>query len=91
MAEYAHRTRADGLPADPWLRTHLRAGGRIEKIAPTSMTVAGTIAEWRRWTGLDFPRSGAVVVPRALVPVHVALEHDHAVYVEPNVWVRHGL
>ena len=24
-----------------------------------------------------------------LRPVHVSLEQDHAVYVEPNVWVRH--
>jgi hypothetical protein len=25
------------------------------------------------------------------VPVHVSLEHDVAVYVEPNVWVHHRL
>lgn len=91
MAEYAHRRRPDGLPADAWLRTHVRAGGRIEKIAPTSMTVTGTIAEWRRWTGQELAGSGAVVIPRALVPIHVAPAHDHAVYVEPNVWVRHRL
>ena len=33
--------------------------------------------------------SGPVVVPGALVPVHVSPEQDHAVYVEPNVWVHH--
>ena len=27
----------------------------------------------------------------ALSPVHVSLEQDHAVYVEPNLWVRHPL
>ena len=89
MQEYAARTHADGLPADPWLRVHVRAGGRIVKVAPTSMVVPGTIADWRRWTGLEFAASGPAVVPGALVPVHVSLEHDHAVYVEPNVWVRH--
>jgi hypothetical protein len=68
---------------------HVRAGGRIEKVAPTSMMVPGTIADWRRWTGTDFAASGQVAVPGALVPVHVSLEQDHAVYVEPNVWVRH--
>jgi GNAT superfamily N-acetyltransferase len=89
MPEYAARTGADGLPADPWLRVHIRAGGRIEKVAPTSMVVPGTIADWRRWTGMEFAASGPTVVPGALVPAHVSLEHDHAVYVEPNVWVRH--
>jgi GNAT superfamily N-acetyltransferase len=89
MAEYAARTREDGLPTDPWLRVHVRAGGRIEKVAPTSMVVPGTLADWRRWTGMAFDTSGLVVVPGALTPVHVSLEQDHAVYVEPNVWVRH--
>jgi len=28
-------------------------------------------------------------VPGALVPVHVDLVQDHAVYVEPNVWMVH--
>lgn len=91
MAEYAARRTPDGLPADPWLRTHARAGGRIGKVAPASMTVAGTVAEWRAWTGMDFRHSGDWVVPGALVPVHIALDHDHGVYVEPNVWVHHRL
>jgi hypothetical protein len=89
--EHARRTSEDGLPADPWLRVHVRVGGRIEKVAATSMVVPGTIAEWRRWTGLEFAACGPALVPGALVPVHVSLEQDHAVYVEPNVWVRHVL
>lgn len=91
MAEYMARTREDGLPADAWLRVHVRAGGRIVKVAPTSMTVAGTLAQWRAWTGLPFEADGPQVVPGALSPVHVSLAHDHAVYVEPNVWVEHSL
>jgi len=31
------------------------------------------------------------MVPKALVPVHCDVRHDHAVYVEPDVWVRHDL
>ncbi|TXS55525.1 N-acetyltransferase [Streptomyces sp. t39] len=90
--EYAHRTReADGLPHDPWLRVHVRAGGVVEKVAPASMTVSGSTEEWRRWTGLPFEESGETVVPGALVPVHVEAERGYAVYVEPNVWVRHRL
>ncbi|MFC0506729.1 N-acetyltransferase [Micromonospora costi] len=91
MAEYAAQVRADGLPVDPWLRVHVRAGGRIERVATRSMTIAGTLADWRRWTGLPFDTSGPVHVPGALVPVHCDVTHDHAVYVEPNVWVRHRL
>lgn len=91
MSEYAHRTREDGLPTDPWLRIHVRAGGEICKIAPASMAVAGSLDGWRRWTGLPFDRSGPVEVPNALVPVQCSVEHDHAGYIEPNVWVRHRL
>lgn len=91
MAEYLARTRPDGLPTDPWLRVHVRAGGRILKICPASMTVAGSLDQWRAWTGLSFDTSGPVAVPGALSPVEVSTEHDHAVYVEPNVWVRHPL
>ncbi|TCC19914.1 N-acetyltransferase [Kribbella sindirgiensis] len=91
MTEYIELLRADGLPEDPWLRVHVKAGGKIVEVAPRSMVIAGTLDEWREWTGLPFDTSGDVVVPKALVPVHVDVAHNHAVYVEPNVWVRHDL
>jgi hypothetical protein len=84
-------TRPDGLPVDPWMRVHVRAGGQIVGVATRSMTIAGTLAEWRAWTGLPFDESGPVIVPEALVPVHCDVAADHAVYVEPNVWIRHPL
>jgi GNAT superfamily N-acetyltransferase len=89
MTSYAARVRDDGLPVDPWLRVHVRAGGRIDVVAPRSMVIPGTLAEWRDWTGLPFDRSGPVVVPEALAPVHCDIEHGVATYVEANVWVRH--
>lgn len=89
MAKYAFRVRDDGLPFDPWLRVHTRAGASIVKVAPTSMTATGTLAQWRAWTGLPFDASAAVVVPGGLVPVLVSVEHDIAVYSEPNVWMHH--
>ena len=91
MSKYITMTRADGLPADPWLRVHVRVGGQILRVAPTSMVMVGSVAQWRAWTGLPFDQSGDVIVPGALVPVHCDMEHDHAVYVEPNVWVEHDL
>jgi GNAT superfamily N-acetyltransferase len=91
FADYVARQREDGLPHDSWVRTHVRAGARIVKVAPCSMVIIGTIAEWRRWTGLDFAESGPATVPGALSPIHASLEQDHAVYVEPNLWVHHRL
>ncbi len=89
MADYAFRIREDGLPSDPWLRVHVRAGGEIVKVAPTSMVIAGTLEQWRSWTGLPFDSSGPTPAPGALSPVQVDVEQDYAVYVEANVWVRH--
>ena len=91
MRSYLARVREDGLPVDPWLRVHVRSGGRIVRVAPASMVVAGPLAQWRAWTGLPFDVDGDVEVPDALVPVHADLTRDHAVYVEPHVWVRHDL
>lgn len=90
MLEYATRRRSDGLPADRWLRVHVRAGGTIEGIARCSATVQAPLRRWRTWTGLPFDVDGPVAVPGGLVPVFVSRSHDVGVYVEPNVWVRHG-
>ncbi|MGH3313390.1 MAG: N-acetyltransferase [Streptomyces sp.] len=91
MDDYVALTRPDGLPHDPWLRVHVRAGGQLLKVCPASMTISGSLAQWRGWTGLPFDVSGTVEVPGALAPVVVSVERDYAVYVEPNVWVRHRL
>ncbi|MEU0073173.1 N-acetyltransferase [Streptomyces sp. NPDC006332] len=91
IEEYAHRVRPDGLPHDPWLRVHARAGATVESVAPASMTVSGSLEQWRRWTGLAFDRAGDIEVPGALVPVRCEPERGYAVYVEPNVWMRHTL
>jgi GNAT superfamily N-acetyltransferase len=89
MRDYAKKVRPDGLPIDAWLRTHRRAGGKFVKIAPYSMTVVGKLADWSRWTGKPFDRSGELLVAGALSPVMVSLEQDYAVYIESNVWVQH--
>ncbi|WP_405614845.1 N-acetyltransferase [Streptomyces sp. NBC_00076] len=91
IGAYAHRVRPDGLPHDPWLRVHARAGATIESVAPASMTVSGSLEQWRRWTGLPFDTAGDIEVPGALVPVRCEPERGYAVYVEPNVWMRHPL
>ncbi len=91
MQEYAARTRDDGLPADPWLRVHVRLGARIVAVCPLAMVIPGTLTQWRAWTGMPFSSSEDVLVPGALSPVRVSIDQDCAVYVEPNVWVHHRL
>jgi GNAT superfamily N-acetyltransferase len=91
MTDYVGRIRADGLPEDPWLRTHIRAGATIAGIATTSMTVTAPLDDWRKWTGLPFDRPGETIVPLALVPVVCDPAQGVATYVEPNVWVHHSL
>jgi GNAT superfamily N-acetyltransferase len=91
MSQYVDQTREDGLPVDPWLRVHVKAGGKIVKVASTSMLIAGSLAEWRTWTGLPFDQTGEVIVPQALVPVLADVDHDRAIYAEPNVWIQHDL
>ena len=66
IGEYVARRTAEGLPADPWLRVHVRAGGVIVKIAPASMVIPGTIAEWSRWASMAFPASGQIAVGTCL-------------------------
>lgn len=91
IRDYAALLRDDGLPADPWLRVHVRAGGTIVGVSPRAMTMAGTTAQWREWTGLPFDTTGAVTVPGALIPVQCDVAQDYAVYCEPCIWVHHRL
>ena len=86
---YLSWRRPDGTHLDPWLRTHERLGADIVKIAPESMRVSGTVAEWEEWTEMALPESGVYVVPGALVPIEIDREQDEGVYVEPNVWMVH--
>ena len=90
-ASYAAWNRQDGEPFDPWLRVHLRAGGRVIRVASRSMTIGGTLQQWSRWTEQEFPGSGEYTIPGGLVPLSVDIEAGRGEYVEPNVWVVHDL
>jgi len=80
-------TREDGLPFDPWLRVHVRSGGKIVKTCKRSTYIPGTVAEWEEWTGMKFPETGEYIVEGALVPVKIDREKDLGEYLEPNVWI----
>ncbi len=89
IAEYAAWTRPDGLPLDPWLRLHVRVGGRAIALVPRAQTMTGTVAEWEAWTGLTLPASGRYVVPEGMSVLEVDREADVGIYHEPNIWVQH--
>jgi GNAT superfamily N-acetyltransferase len=87
--EYVQWTRDDGAPFDPWIRVHWRLGARTLGVAPSTMTVTGTVAKWESWTGLVFPGSGEYVVPGALQPVVIDRLRDEGRYEDPNLWMIH--
>ncbi len=91
IERYATWTRDDGLPFDPWIRLHVRLGGRIVRAAPHSMEIRGSVAEWEAWTGLSFPGSGPYIVPTATSPMVIDRTRDEGLYFDENVWIVHDL
>jgi hypothetical protein len=83
-------TREDGLPLDPWVRTHVRLGAKLLAPAPASQTMTGSVADWEEWTGMRFPSSGTYTIPDGLTVLQIDREADTGVYVEPNIWLRHA-
>ena len=83
-------TRDDGLPLDPWLRTHVRLGATLLAPAPASQTMTGSVAVWEKWTGMPFPTTGTYTIPDGLAVLDIDRDTGTGLYVEPNVWVRHA-
>ena len=90
MEEYIRWTNDKGDPFDPWIRVHIKAGGKIISVCSESMTIQGKVKEWHDWTGLSFQCSGLYTIEKALSPVCIDLEEDFGEYVEPNVWIIHS-
>lgn len=81
--------RPDGLPFDPWLRTHVHVGGTILSTAPHSQTMTGTVEQWESWTEMQFPSTGHYVIANGLSTLYIDKEHNIGAYTEPNIWVQH--
>ena len=91
IEEYITWKTDDGRIYDPWIRTHLAAGGRILTIAHASMVIVAQISQWIEWTGGKqlFEKSGPHIIHGALVPVNFDLDRGIGTYVEPNVCIHH--
>ena len=89
IERYLRWRRDDGSHFDPWIRLHVRLGGRIVAAVPHSMRIAGSVADWESWTEMEYPESGEYVFPRGLATLHVDREADEGLYWEPNVWIVH--
>jgi GNAT superfamily N-acetyltransferase len=89
MEDYINWKNKEGLPFDPWIRVHIKAGGKIIKTCNKSMEISGTIKEWEKWTNTQFQTSGDYIIDKALVPIRVNVEKNVGNYIEPNVWIVH--
>lgn len=83
-------TREDGLPLDPWLRTHVRLGATILAPAPASQTMTGTVDDWEKWTKMPFPSTGTYTIPDGLTTLTIDRDADTGTYIEPNIWLQHA-
>ncbi|MGW7679562.1 hypothetical protein ACWGID_02400 [Kribbella sp. NPDC054772] len=83
-------TRDDGLPLDPWLRTHVRLGATLLAPAPASQTMTGTVTDWEQWTKMPFPSTGTYTIPAGLTTLEINRESNSGTYKEPNIWLRHA-
>jgi len=91
IKDYSKWLREDGMPFDPWLRVHKRLGGEIFKTADTSIVIKGSIGQWKKWTGMEFPCSGKYIVDGALNPVEINVENDIGFYTDPCIWVSYEI
>lgn len=91
MDRYVNWTRTDGSPFDPWIRVHHRLGAVPLGVAPATLTVEGTAAQWEQWTETAFPDSGMYILPGALQPMTMDREEDTGRYEDPNFWVKHSV
>lgn len=91
MGSYLQQRTADGLPLDPWLRTHVRMNARLIGPCERSMKLSGPISHWERWLSVKLTLTERQAVPTLLAPLRVDHASGVAFYTEPNVWVEHPL
>ncbi len=89
IEQYAAWRRPDGLPFDPWMRVHVRVGGRILRPEARSLQIYAPVSDWEAWTQMSFPDDGRYTFPEGLAPL--VTRGGFGTYWEPNVWMLHDL
>lgn len=89
IKDYIEWTDGQGRLYDPWLRSHVMAGGRIVRPCERSMVVEEPIAFWENWAGQRLQKSGDYAIEGGLVPVSIDVQRQLGRYAEPNVWVAY--
>jgi hypothetical protein len=90
MEEYVAWKDDRGRIFDPWLRSHVAAGGQIVGVCDRSMVVEQPIEFWKEWAAEEsLLRDGYVSLHGGLAPLYIDLQTGICSYVEPNVWVWH--
>ena len=89
--QWCRARRDDGLPVDPWLRAHVRAGARVLRLAPRSQHMEAPLSDWESWAGCRFTRSGDYRIPGALQPICIDVNERRGEYWDPAVWVEHSV
>ena len=90
IADYMSWTDDKGRPYDPWIRSHLSAGGRMVGPCERSMVVHDHIAFWENWSKQRFSQSGSYALEGAIAPVEIDVERQTGTYEEPNVWIAYA-
>jgi len=90
ILEYINWTDESGRLYDPWLRSHLSAGGKLVGPCERSMVVHEPVAFWENWSKQRFKTSGDYALDGALAPVKIDLDRQTGIYEEPNVWVSYA-
>jgi hypothetical protein len=89
MQQYVEWRDERGRIFDPWLRSHVAAGGQVVGVCDRSMVVEQPLEFWQSWTGGQLDKDGPVALPGALAPLEVDVASSVGRYVEANVWVTH--
>lgn len=91
IEDYVNWTEADGRAYDPWLRSHISAGGRVIGPCKRSMVVEEPIPFWENWTGSKFRHTGDYALDGALAPINISVDDNMGRYCEPNVWFAYAV
>jgi len=83
MERYVGWTDAEGLPLDPWMRTHARMDAAVVRVIPRAMVIAGTVKAMGGVDGHAISGHRSYVVPGALQPVVIDRERDEGRYERP--------